>query len=318
MRADWRDVLDILVDPEDHSPLVVSTAGDALVSETGRRYELVQGQPVLLPPRGVTMGGWAFPPIDVVDADRPKPTRRLRPLARRLKALFAPISSRDRAGEALRRELARATDAVKPRVLVVGGATVGQGAGWLVGDASWTTIAFDIYPTGGTSFVADAHRIPLADRSVDVVWVQAVLEHVYRPDVVVAEIRRVLKPAGLVYAETPFLQPVHEGAFDFTRFTVSGHTMLFGGFQPLMSGPIGGPGAMLNLAVRGLVAGLTRSDFFARVAYALTLPFRVVDRAVPVTTRRDFCIGAFVLARRAADDEPRTLDPLALYRSGAE
>jgi hypothetical protein len=121
-----------------------------------------------------------------------------------------------------------------------------------------------------------------------------------------------------VYAETPFLQPVHEGAFDFTRFTVSGHTMLFGGFQPLISGPIGGPGAMLNLALRGLVTGLTRSDFLARVAYAATLPFRILDRAVPATTRRDFCIGAFLLARKQADDESRPLDPLALYRAGID
>ncbi len=316
MRADWRDVLDILVDPEDCSPLVVSTAGDALISESGHRYEFVRGQPVLLPPNGVTMGGWAFPPIAVVDEDRPKPTQRLRPLARRLKALFAPVSNRDQAGEALRRELTALADAATPRVLVVGGATVGQGADWLVGDSSWTTVTFDIYPTDDTSLVADAHRIPLADGSVDVVWVQAVLEHVYRPDVVVAEIRRVMKPGGVVYAETPFLQPVHEGAFDFTRFTVAGHTMLFGGFEPMMNGPIGGPGAMLNLAVRGLVAGLTRSDFLARVAYSLTLPFRVVDRAVPVATRRDFCIGAFLLARKCADDESQPLDPIALYRSG--
>ena len=201
---------------------------------------------------------------------------------------------------------------------MVGGATVGQGADWLVGDSLWTTVTFDIYPTDNTSLVADAHRIPLADGSVDVVWVQAVLEHVYRPDVVVAEIRRVMKTGGVVYAETPFLQPVHEGAFDFSRFTVAGHTMLFGGFEPIMSGPIGGPGAMLNLAVRGLVAGLTRSDFLARVAYASTLPFRVVDRAVPAATCRDFCIGAYLLARKCAGDEPSPLDPLALYRSGIE
>ncbi len=316
MKAEWSDVLDVLVDPEDHSPLVASAAGDALVSENGRRYGFVDGQPVLLPPNGVTMGGWVFPPIHVADQDRPKPARYLRPLAQRLKALFAPVGRRGYAGAIVRDELGAVAGAASTRVLIVGGATVGQGADWLVSDPSWTTIAFDIYPTRDTSLVADAHRIPLAAESVDVVWVQAILEHVYRPDVVVSEIRRVLKPGGLVHAETPFLQPVHEGAFDFSRFTVSGHAMLFGGFEPILSGPIGGPGAVLNLAVRGLVGGLTRSDVLARVAYALTLPFRLVDRAVSEAACRDYCVGAFVLARKLPHDDPTPLDPIELYRSG--
>ncbi len=317
MKAEWSDVLDVLVDPEDHSPLAPSKAGDELVSETGRRYGFANGQPVLLPHNGVTMGGWVFPPIQVADQDRPKPTRRLRPLAQRLKAVFAPVSKRCLAGEAVREELDIAAGCSTPRVLIVGGATVGPGADWLVSGPSWATITFDIYPTRDTSLVADAHRIPLADESVDVVWVQAVLEHVYRPDVVVDEIRRVLKPGGLVQAETPFLQPVHEGAFDYSRFTVAGHAMLFGGFEPILSGPIGGPGAVLNLAVRGLVRGLTRSEFLARVAYALTLPFRLVDRAVSVATCRDYCVGAFLLARKLPHDEPTPVDPIELYRSGA-
>ncbi len=51
------------------------------------------------------------------------------------------------------------------------------------------------------------------------------------PERVVSEIARVLKPAGMVYSEIPFMQQVHEGAYDFTRFTDSGQRWLFRQFK---------------------------------------------------------------------------------------
>ena len=69
------------------------------------------------------------------------------------------------------------------------------------------------------------------------------LEHVLEPELVVAEIHRVLMPDGLVYAGTPFMQQVHEGPYDFMRFTESGHRWLFRRFERLASGATGGPGA---------------------------------------------------------------------------
>ena len=70
-----------------------------------------------------------------------------------------------------------------------------------------------------TALICDAHNIPFAEGSFDGVVAQAVLEHVLDPYSCVAEIYRVLKPAGLVYVETPFMQQVHMGRYDFTRFT---------------------------------------------------------------------------------------------------
>ncbi len=57
-----------------------------------------------------------------------------------------------------------------------------------------------------------------------------------------AEIHRVLRPGGIVYADTPFLQQVHEGAYDFTRFTDSGHRFLFRRFERIDSGSVAGCG----------------------------------------------------------------------------
>ena len=69
--------------------------------------------------------------------------------------------------------------------------------------------------------IADAHYIPFRDGSFQGVLIQAVLEHVIEPEKVVGEIHRVLAKDGVVYSEI-FMQQVHEGAFDITRFSISG------------------------------------------------------------------------------------------------
>lgn len=313
MRLTWRDLTGILVDPIDRSSLAVTSDGESLVSSSGRSYRLEQGCPVLLPSAGLELGGWRFPPIDSRDAQRPKPQSRGRGFAKRWKRVFEPAGRRHVAVERFREALVG--DGAQPLLLVVGGATEGEGLAEVARSESIGIVAFDIYPTRETTFVADAHRIPLADGSVDGVIVQAVLEHVYRPDIVVAEIERVLRPGGLVYAETPFLQPVHEGAFDFTRFTVSGHRLLFSGFEQLSSGPIGGPGAMLNLACRGLSGGMARSPVVAKLAYAITLPCRLLDRLVDERWRRDFAIGAYFLGRRREPGGPIDVDPVEVFET---
>ena len=94
----------------------------------------------------------------------------------------------------------------RPRLLIVGGGAVGNGIESLYADPSLDLLAFDIYESEQCQFIADAHQIPLQNRTVDGVLIQAVLEHVLNPQGVVDEIHRVLRPGGLVYADTPFMQ----------------------------------------------------------------------------------------------------------------
>jgi hypothetical protein len=51
-----------------------------------------------------------------------------------------------------------------------------------------------------------------------------------------------------VYAETPFMQQVHGGRYDFTRFTHLGHRRLFRMFDEIESGVACGPGMALAWA----------------------------------------------------------------------
>ena len=95
----------------------------------------------------------------------------------------------------------------------------------------------------------DGHEIPFRDNTFQGVIATAVLEHVLYPERVVSEIHRVLAPGGIVYSEIPFMQQVHEGAYDFTRYTLSGHRRLFNHFYELSSGVIAGPGTALVWAL---------------------------------------------------------------------
>ena len=169
-------------------------------------------------------------------------------------------------------ELLRADDATagqRPRILVIGGGTVGAGLEELYADPTVDLICFDIYASPAVQFIADGHAIPLADGSVDGVVVQAVLEHVLEPTMVAKEIHRVLRSGGIVYADTPFLLPVHEGPYDFTRFTDSGHRYLFRSFERIDSGSIAGAGTALRWSIGYFVRALTRSSKLGSIAAAL-------------------------------------------------
>jgi SAM-dependent methyltransferase/uncharacterized protein YbaR (Trm112 family) len=132
-----------------------------------------------------------------------------------------------------------------PRILIIGSSVVGEGIEPLLSAPSIEIIESDVAFGSTISLICDAHDIPFANNSFDGVVVQAVLEHVVDPYRCVEEIYRVLKKNGLVYSETPFIQQVHLGKYDFTRFTYLGHRRLFRKFEEISSGAVCGPGMAL-------------------------------------------------------------------------
>ena len=146
----------------------------------------------------------------------------------------------------------------RARVLVIGGGTLGKGMEELAASRSLDLVETDVYLGPRVRVACDAHALPFADGAFDAAIAQAVLEHVLDPAQVVAEIHRVLAPGGLVYAETPFMQQVHEGAFDFTRFTELGQRRLFRGFEEVRRGVAVGPASALVWSLRYLARSLPR------------------------------------------------------------
>jgi len=152
-----------------------------------------------------------------------------------------------------------------PVVLLVGGGIRGKGMSELTGEPAIRLINVDPSPNSTASVFCDAHDLPFRDGSVDAVVAQAVLEHVADPWRCVEEIHRVLKPDGIVYAETPFMQQVHLHGYDFTRFSHMGHRRLFRSFAELESGAVAGPGTSLSWAWRYFLGSWTRSPRLAKV-----------------------------------------------------
>jgi ubiquinone/menaquinone biosynthesis C-methylase UbiE len=95
-----------------------------------------------------------------------------------------------------------------------------------------------------------------------------VLEHVVDSERVVEEAFRVLKSDGLIYAETPFMQPGHFTPYDFRRFSRIGHRRLFCRFDAIREGAAWGPAASLTWNYKYFLLALTSS---ARVKSVLNL-----------------------------------------------
>jgi SAM-dependent methyltransferase len=156
------------------------------------------------------------------------------------------------------------------KVLVVGG---GCQRVWLdeqVGAGEMVNIIYsDIDITADVDLFCDGHDLPFVDATFDAVITTAVLEHVLYPERVATEIYRVLKVDGLLYSELPFMQQVHEGAYDFTRYTLSGHRRLFNSFSEIESGMVAGPATALVWSIENFVLAFISDSRMRKLTKAL-------------------------------------------------
>lgn len=76
----------------------------------------------------------------------------------------------------------------------------------------------------------DGIHIPFPDASFDCVMCTEVLEHVRDPDALIAEMFRVLRPAGSLLVTVPFSARVHHAPHDYSRFTRYRLTDMFRAF----------------------------------------------------------------------------------------
>ena len=188
------------------------------------------------------------------------------------------------------------------QVLIIGSGTIGYGLNWLYEIEDIEVCGLDIYYSDTVDLIADTHNIPIESNSFDLVIIQAVLEHVLSPIIVVDEIYRVLKPDGFVYAETPFLQAVHEGPYDFTRYTHSGHRFLFKNFLEVDSGVVQGVSTSFIWAASSLAQGLTRNTSFSKVISMLLSPIVFLDMIIPMKYHIIGGNGFYFVGRKAKSD----------------
>ncbi len=262
---------------------------------------MVDGIPVL-----IDESESVFSPADFAGASHTTwvPTSRLR---QRVSRLLPSLSENLKAREnyaLLARLVAEGSEGRCAKVLVIGGSRVGQGMDEFVADRRLQLLESDVSFGPRTALICDAHRLPLSDGSVDAVVIQAVLQALVDPEACVREIHRVLAPAGLVYAETPFMQQVFGARYDFSRFTHLGHRRLFRDFEEVGSGAVCGPGMALawsyqyfllsffeRPAIRALVKGFARLTAF----WMKYLDHVLIDRPGAI----DAASGVYFLGRKS-------------------
>lgn len=185
-------------------------------------------------------------------------------------ARFIPQASTNMSVHKILGDMKTRLDSCPAIIVVVGG---GRQRIWLDpllnGDSKHKMIYCDVDKWADIDVFCDAHDLPFRNASVDAVVTTAVLEHVMYPEKAAAEIARVMKTGALLYSELPFMQQVHEGAYDFTRYTMSGHRRLFSHFAEIDSGLVSGPATALYWSIENFVLSWFENELARKLVKAV-------------------------------------------------
>lgn len=196
------DVLEILVDPVTKSKL--SLDKDRLVSEGSEWYPLLSGTPYFhdkstLPEGYQTKGKELF-----------KRTRYRRSW---MLNHFEDLGIGKLIGPAAFKGM---------KMLCLGGGDKNEKDA--MRQLGYDPISLEYDPIEGVDVVGDAHYLPFADASFDIVTTWEVFEHLHSPWVAIKEVNRVLKPGGRFVGSVAFIKHWHASYFHMSHWGV--HSLL--------------------------------------------------------------------------------------------
>jgi SAM-dependent methyltransferase len=241
-----------LVCPQSGQTLVVEDTGTRLVTPDGRyRYPLLNGTvPVLLTDEEAMRQYAGDSPRMTSEYIDSKPVHRSP-----LKRLLRFLAYRGREPQVRDYRTQASIDASEKVLSGQSGEVVCLSIGGGPGRAGDFTNV-NIGPFPNVDVVADAHELPYADGSVQAIYCEAVIKHLYEPHKAVREMFRVLEPGGMVFAGTPFFYHYHGYPHHYQNFTLQGHENLFAraGFHVVESGACVGPVHAMVLSVAVFLA----------------------------------------------------------------
>jgi len=182
------------------------------------------------------------------------------------------------------------------------------GAGFGRGHDRLLTI--DVMNADNIDVVTDGSILPFRDDVFEVVIAQEVLEHIADFQKTIDEIRRVLRPGGVFYCQTPFQIGKHHGPMDYWRFSRDALEYLFDNDQWAMEEieiTLGHGSGFYRIAVEyaAVSASLISQRLYlpAKAAAAiLFIPFRWLDALTHRSAERDrIAAGYLVVTRKRAD-----------------
>lgn len=102
-------------------------------------------------------------------------------------------------------------------------------------------VGCDMRPGPGVDRVEDAHHLTFADGSIGTVLSADTLEHIANPIVALGEMKRVLRPDGLMLITSVMDFPIHDYPSDYWRFTPAAFRLLLEGLPFILIGYEGDP-----------------------------------------------------------------------------
>jgi len=176
-------------------------------------------------------------------------------------------------------------------------------------------------PYAKSTYVCDLAAIPVEDCRFDAVLLNQVMEHLPKPMSVLVELKRVLKPGGLMICTAPLFYEEHEKPYDFYRYTQFAWKHLMGeaGFEIIelgwMEGYFGTVAYQMETASRYLPArpGKIASGMLGIVLSPIMVAIRVLFRILAALfyrldekgryTERGFPKNYVVIVRKPAASE---------------
>lgn len=187
----------------------------------------------------------------------------------------------------------------KSRILIIGGGTIGEGFSDFYSWCKKNEIeinSLDVYFSENINVIADAHYLPFPKNYFDLVIMQSVIQYLVSPEIVINEVFNALKKNGIIYAETPFLQPVNEGINDFYRYTHSGHRIQFAKFEELSSGFLKGAFSSALLVFSYAITGIFKRQIIGVLIRILfSRFFTLLDNLLDNKFNLDVAFGCFFI-----------------------
>ena len=167
-------------------------------------------------------------------------------------------------------------------------------------------INIDFYPFANVDIVADITKLPFKDNSVDAVVCESVLEHVKNPGIIIQEIKRILKPDGIVYLSVPFIAGFHSSPDDYYRWSKQGlRELMRQGFQEREMGIRSGPTSALISIINEWIAiilsfGLRPlHQILLMILTIITFPLKIPDYFIyKFSTSQNIAFGFYYIGRK--------------------
>ncbi len=119
----------------------------------------------------------------------------------------------------------------------------------------------------GVDVILNLHEIDLPSESVGTVLIFDTLEHVEFPRKAMVEIRRILKPNGIVVSTSVMNFPIHDCPHDYWRFTPEAFRSLLGSFGSSFVDSVGKsdfPHTIVGIGFRNSMAETDMGPFLKR------------------------------------------------------